>query len=194
MNFKPLNNKGMPILVIILIVAVISGIAGAVYLLTLNKSMPSNPENKTVINLENKDNDCSKDEDEYGCESLKFLNKGRAERGLSEITEDDKLCNLAKNISELISAQQDKLSSDIEIGIFLQNLINDKKFDYLTIDNVKSYSQANIYGEEYRNSEVWGARYDKGLGRYDRGCIRYSEVKNKKFNRVVLLLESESSK
>ena len=59
MNIKPLNNKGMSILVIILIVAVISGIAGAVYLLTLNKSMPSTPENKTVINIENKDNDSS---------------------------------------------------------------------------------------------------------------------------------------
>lgn len=193
MNFKPLNNKGMSILVIILIVAVISGIAGAVYLLTLNKSMPSNPENKTVINLENKDNDCSKDEDVNGCESLKVLNKLRVEKGLSEITKDDTLCNLAKNISE-VASMQNKFSSENEINIFLRNLINDKKYDY--IKNSDSYSAEVKFWEDEENikSDIWGAKYNYGAIRYDRGCIRYSQVKNKKFNRVVLLLESESSK
>ena len=172
-------------------VVLILGISGSVYYYYFyNKSGSSIklPENKTA----NNSNDCSKDEDVNGCESLKVLNKLRAEKGLSEITKDENLCNLAKNISEIIS-MQNKFSSENEINIFLRNLINDKKYDYIT--NSDNYSaEVKIFKEENITSDIWGAKYNYGAIRYDRGCIRYSEVKNKQFNRVVLLLESKSSK
>ena len=202
MNFKPLNNKGMSILVIILIVAVISGIAGAVYLLTLNKSMPSTPENKTVINIENKDNDsselkCDEDEDVYGCELFKRFNKIRLDKGLSPVEYDSNLCFIAKDMANNINISKDS-------KIKLSNFYMDKKYDkynggrdgedalkdWVYIDyNFINYSIRKDLADSFKRVVVQeiGLENNQIGNPYDRGCFRFSENENNQITLVTVL-------
>ncbi len=204
MNFKPLNNKGISMLVIILAVVVISGIAGAVYLITLNKSMPSNPENKTVTNLENKDNDsselkCDEDEDFYGCLTLQNYNKSRTVRGLSPIEQDSNLCYIAKILANSINSMpknykfnfsllyQDEVFDKYNGGYDSKGNYNDWRQIYYQYDTYSNIENSQIETTQKEIAETLGRSTREDGETFDKGCFRFSRYEDGNFVLVTVL-------
>jgi hypothetical protein len=189
---KKLSNNGFSMLIVILLaVLTLSILGGGYYFFFYSK----NKSNNLTVNKTNEESsiDCSKESDVNGCESLKWLNNARKERGLSPIIKDETLCKLGKDISDsLVMGANSKQIYDTDT--YLRNLLNDKKYDYITRNQDRYNSQVSFYSEELGYKEAWKATYKQGLDRFDKGCIVYSELNNKGFWRVVLFVDSGTGK
>jgi hypothetical protein len=188
---KKLSNNGFSLPLIILLATVfLSILVTLYYFFYYNKNISVN--NSAENNTKNQVSpiDCSKDGDIDSCESLKWLNNARKERGLSEITKDETLCKLAKDISASV-IKGDNSKEVFVLQTYLDNLLNDKKYDYISRNKDRSTIQVDGFKAGTQYKDTWDFRFNRGLERFDKGCIVYSELNNSGgFWRVVLFLDS----
>jgi post-segregation antitoxin (ccd killing protein) len=152
MNSKPLNNKGIsPLILLILIFTLLSVAAGIYYLYISNTSKNDNTlteETKKITETVIKNWEC--DNNLYKCQTIQKINEDRKNNNLPEFMVNKDLCEAAREIAINISFTEEDKN---------KNETRKKEFEKFQEINSKIFKQTRILSSYpligYMREKVW---------------------------------------